>query len=96
MGPWGRDLGAALGPYETTPEGVYTRAFSKGMVAVNPRSTGELMLEVRGYRDSDGAAARTIMLGPHSAAILHRRLDARRLIFEDFPAAWRRGSHVPW
>ncbi|MBU2602614.1 MAG: putative glycoside hydrolase family 15 protein [Actinobacteria bacterium] len=94
-GVWGRDLGAALGPYRVTPEGVYTRAFSKGMVAVNPRSTGELTLEVRGYRDSHGAAVRTITLGPHSAAILHRRVDARRLIFETVPAAGWPRRQVP-
>ncbi len=85
-GVWGRDLGAALGPYNVTGQGVYTRAFTRGMVAVNPMSTGEVTLEVSGYRDSHGAAVNQIILGPHSATLLYRRIDARRLIFETLPA----------
>ncbi len=93
---WGRELGIPLGPHEVTPSGVYVRVFSKGMVAVNPRMTGTRTVDTRGYRDTSGVAVDTVTLGPHRAAILHRRFDSRRLVFEYF--LWRLGVSPagPW
>lgn len=86
---WGRELGIPLGPYKVTPSGAYVRVFSKGMVAVNPRSTGTRTVDTRGHRDTGGVAVDTVTLGPHRAVILHRRFDSRRLVFEYF--LWRLG-----
>lgn len=86
---WERELGMPLGPYEASAGGVFTREFSKGKVVVNPRSAGSRTVDVRGYTNTAGVAVDTVTLGPHRAAILHRRFDSRLLVLEYL--LWRLG-----
>ena len=67
-----RDLGAPAGPYAVLANGVYERAFAKGIVLVNPsgRRIPEFSLGGDTYSGSGLTNARSVALAPTSALIL--------------------------
>jgi hypothetical protein len=66
------DLGAPAGPYAVLANGVYERAFARGIVLVNPTGhrVPEFSLGAHSYSGSGLTNARSVALGPTSAVIL--------------------------
>jgi hypothetical protein len=69
-----RELGAPAGPYAVLSNGVYERAFAKGIVLVNPtgRRIPEFSLGGGTYSGSGLTDARSVALAPTSAVILRQ------------------------
>jgi Hypothetical glycosyl hydrolase family 15 len=68
-----RDLGAPAGPYRVLANGVYERAFARGIVLVNPtgRHIPAFWLGGGRYSGSGLAGAESVAMAPTSAVILN-------------------------
>ncbi len=67
---WSTVVGRPLGAYEETPIGLYTRAFSKGRVYVNPTTTTKTVMLGDTYRTMSGERITSLVLPPHSGEVL--------------------------
>jgi Hypothetical glycosyl hydrolase family 15 len=69
---WRADVGAASGP-PTQVGPAWQRRFANGIVVVNPSNSGTVAVPLGGqYLQPNGTAVTSVLLGPHSGAVLRK------------------------
>jgi hypothetical protein len=69
---WRQDVGTASGP-PTQNGAVWQRRFANGIVLVNPTGSATVTVPLGGqYVQPNGTAVTSLLLGPHSGAVLRR------------------------